>query len=49
MKVLLNGEAASLPKDAVTSVPGYDPRYDRKYEIEVLYYDAKDFLIVNKP
>ncbi|KAI9105838.1 pseudouridine synthase, partial [Phlyctochytrium arcticum] len=30
-------------------VSGYDPRYRRNFEIEVLYYDPKDFLITNKP
>lgn len=30
-------------------IKGRDPRYDREYEIEVIYYDSQDLLIINKP
>ncbi|KNC98608.1 uncharacterized protein SPPG_06289 [Spizellomyces punctatus DAOM BR117] len=30
-------------------VPGYDPRYQRNYDIEVLYYQPDTYLITNKP
>ncbi len=34
---------------AITCIHGYDPRYHRHYDIEIMYYDDKDLLIINKP
>ncbi|KAJ3172804.1 hypothetical protein HDU87_007806 [Geranomyces variabilis] len=31
------------------SVSGFDPRYNRPYEIEILYYQPDTYLVTNKP
>jgi hypothetical protein len=48
MKVFVDGELREklrLPFD----MRAMDPRYNREYTVDVLYYDEKDYLIINKP
>ena len=30
-------------------IKGFDPRYNRAYDVPVIYYDEKDYLIIDKP
>ncbi|TPX66694.1 hypothetical protein SpCBS45565_g04254 [Spizellomyces sp. 'palustris'] len=46
---LVNTTTLSPSPNPSIVVPGYDPRYQRNYDIEVLYYQPDTYLITNKP
>ncbi len=48
-KLFLDGTESTSPAILPHTLEAVDERYNYHYTVDALYYDAKDFLIINKP